>query len=100
MCRWGFGLTIKPCWGAGSWTTSSLPSMSSVFGWGCFQGTTPSLTCMAKRKQLGGEGQSPQEELQHLFHLKAPSVRGAKTRASCDGSPRFTDEASVQGPVP
>ena len=62
--------------------------------------SAPDLTCMAKRKQLGGEGQSPREELPAPLPLETHPQSEEQGRASCDGSPRFAWPVSVQGSVP
>ena len=62
--------------------------------------SVPGLTCMAKRKQLGGEGQSPQQELPAPLPLEMHPQSEEQGRASCDRSPGFAWPASVQGSVP
>lgn len=57
----------------------------------------PDLTCMAKRKQLGGEGQSPQREIPAPLPLEMHPQSEEQGTASCDGSPGFAQPASEQG---
>lgn len=62
MGRWGFGLTSSRPGGeeAGLHPPTPIhrPSLARIAS-----RSAPDLTCMAKRKQLGGEGQSPQREI-------------------------------------
>ena len=98
MGRWGSGL-MSSCPGgeeAGLHPPTPVhrPSLARTAS-----RSAPDLTCMAKRKQLGGEGQSPQREIPAPPPLEMHPQSEEQGTASCDGSPGCAWPTSEQGPL-